>query len=397
MLAMLAFYLIWNWGNAWWTNHQLDATYGMPRTWQTDEVVGHGDSADHPTHFIFLNLNGHVLIIELPGGDSAHAKIYSGPQIFSDNPSSVPVTGEFKDVGNGKIDMIVHIGDQRIVYLNTGTDFKPEQEEERMHQVDEKPETIHLYVVREEAARPSILPVVLSLFSLALLIVLGIAIPCKQPEQRASIRVPAVLLPLTTFSASEAIIPTGIKTYPATTAHGTLTITNGSVISQDIPAGFMIDGVVTDRAVLVPPGSANGYGYATVVAHTLASGKQGNLPALAINVVEGSSVYIRNLSPFTGGADSYSVKVVTPQDKQIAVDAARASLTNQEAHRQAVLARPCAESTRVSDAVVLLSWACQYVTFSIPPSMKVISVKLVGNTLLVGVVFVARPLRIWVK
>lgn len=55
MLAMLAFYLLWTWGNAWWTNHQLDATYGFPRTYQTDAVVGHNDSADHPSHFIFLN------------------------------------------------------------------------------------------------------------------------------------------------------------------------------------------------------------------------------------------------------------------------------------------------------------------------------------------------------
>jgi hypothetical protein len=130
-IGMIIALLLWAFLNAlstWWTNHQLDATYGMPRTYQTDQVVGHSDSTDHPTHFIFMNLNGHMLIIELPGGDSSHAKIYSGPQIFADNPSSVPVTGEFKNVnGDGKIDLIVHIGDQRIIYLNTGTDFKPQE------------------------------------------------------------------------------------------------------------------------------------------------------------------------------------------------------------------------------------------------------------------------------
>ena len=127
MLAMLALYLLWNWGTSWWTDHQLYATYGFPRTYQTDQVVGHVDSTDHPSHFIFLNLSGHVLIIELPGGDASHAKIYSGPQIFADNPSSVPVTGEFKDLGNGKVDLVVHIGDQKIIYLNDGTQFKPQQ------------------------------------------------------------------------------------------------------------------------------------------------------------------------------------------------------------------------------------------------------------------------------
>ena len=110
----------------WWTEHQVDATYGMPRTWQTDQVVGISDSSTHPSHFIFENLAGKVLIIFFPGGDASHARIYIGPRLFTDNADQVPVTGEFKDVGNGKLDMIVHIGDQRLVYLNTGSDFKPE-------------------------------------------------------------------------------------------------------------------------------------------------------------------------------------------------------------------------------------------------------------------------------
>ena len=33
-----------------------------------------------------------------------------------------------------------------------------------MQTVDEKPETIHLYVVREEEPKPSVLPIVLSAF-----------------------------------------------------------------------------------------------------------------------------------------------------------------------------------------------------------------------------------------
>src|SRR2546423_1480662 len=30
------------WLSNWWTEHQLDVTYGMPRTFQIDAVVGHG-------------------------------------------------------------------------------------------------------------------------------------------------------------------------------------------------------------------------------------------------------------------------------------------------------------------------------------------------------------------
>jgi hypothetical protein len=130
-IGMLVALLLWvalSAGVNWWSNHQIDAQYGNPRTWQVDEVVGHGDSSMHPTHFIFMNLNAHVVIIEIPGGDVSRSRIYSGPQIFGDNAASLPVTGEFRDVnGDGKVDMIVHVGDQRIVYLNDGTEFKPQQ------------------------------------------------------------------------------------------------------------------------------------------------------------------------------------------------------------------------------------------------------------------------------
>ncbi len=130
-IGMFLMLLLWVGLNAltnWWTNRQLDATYGFPRTYQTDQVVGHSDSTDHPSHFIFLNLHGHVLIIEFPAGDPAHAKTYVGPTLLMDNAASMPVTGEFKDVnGDGKIDLIVHIGDQQIIYLNDGTQFKLHQ------------------------------------------------------------------------------------------------------------------------------------------------------------------------------------------------------------------------------------------------------------------------------
>jgi len=128
MIFMLALWVLGSYGIAWWNNHQLDVAYGMPRTFQTDQVVGHADSAQHPTHFIAVNLDSKITIIEIPGGNNQHARIYSGPSLFSDNGDSIPVTLEFYDMnGDGKIDMIVHVGDQKIVYLNDGTQFKPQQ------------------------------------------------------------------------------------------------------------------------------------------------------------------------------------------------------------------------------------------------------------------------------
>jgi hypothetical protein len=124
MMALLAFTL--SSIGSWWQTHQQDVTYGRPRTFQVDVVVGHNDSAANPSHFIFLNLNRHVVIIEMPGGDSSKARIYNGPTLFGDGQDLTPVTAEFKDVnGDGKLDMIVHIQDQTLVYINDGTQFRP--------------------------------------------------------------------------------------------------------------------------------------------------------------------------------------------------------------------------------------------------------------------------------
>jgi hypothetical protein len=262
-----------------------------------------------------------------------------------------------------------------------------------MLHVDDKPETLHIYVVREEAPKPSLLPIFLSVLALASLVALSIVVPYEQPVTRAVIRVPAVLLPLKTFTAATAIVPTGIKVYPATTAHGVLTITNGSVIAQVIPADFTVQNVTTDRAVYVPAGSTNGYGYAIVAAHALISGHRGNLSPYSIYSVIGSSVYIRNLSAFSGGHDSYSVKYVTAEDKQTALIKAR----NQLAILAVGLRYPCLEKHFRDSTKMVLTWRCQFLAYSLPLYMHATSVKIIGKNLLIGVWFVARPVRIGAK
>ncbi len=111
---------------SWWQLHQADATYGRPRTYQFDAVVGHAGSAENPTHFIVLNLNRHIVVIELAGGDPAKAHIYTGPTLFGDGQDLTPVTAKCSDVnGDGKPDLVLFVQDQRIVFLNTGTQFRP--------------------------------------------------------------------------------------------------------------------------------------------------------------------------------------------------------------------------------------------------------------------------------
>ena len=125
MIATLLLFV----GSQWAWNaiqqHTLDTQYGYPRTWQTNAVVGHADSALHPSHFIFENWQGHAIVIEFPGGNITHAIVYSGPAIYAPHPDQVPVTGTFEDVnGDGRPDMEIDInGQPTVTFLNTGTKF----------------------------------------------------------------------------------------------------------------------------------------------------------------------------------------------------------------------------------------------------------------------------------
>jgi len=127
-LSMMVILLLWwllSMAVNWWTQNQLNATYEFPRVSQADAVVYPGDTADHPSHYLFLNLQGTVLIIELPHGDSAKARIYKGPTLFDANADQIPITGEFRVV-DGKVEMLVHIQDKTILYINDGAQFKPQ-------------------------------------------------------------------------------------------------------------------------------------------------------------------------------------------------------------------------------------------------------------------------------
>ena len=79
---------------SWCTTTWDDLHYGRPRTCQTDAFVGH-EPAQTPSHFIVLNLHGHIEILEFPGGDPTRSKVYRGPQIGGTGADLVPVTIQF--------------------------------------------------------------------------------------------------------------------------------------------------------------------------------------------------------------------------------------------------------------------------------------------------------------
>jgi hypothetical protein len=110
----------------WWQNHTDDVAYGMPRTYQTDAVVGHNDSSAIPSHFICTNLRGKVSVLEAPGGDYTLAIDY--PIVINLGNTATPCTVNFTDVNaDGKPDMAVTIGDpgntSTFYLFNTGKKF----------------------------------------------------------------------------------------------------------------------------------------------------------------------------------------------------------------------------------------------------------------------------------
>jgi hypothetical protein len=134
--GMMVMFVLWVLGNMlinWWNVAQDDIHYGRPRTFQVDQRVGHDDSGT-PSHFIAINLNKRIEIIEFPGGDVAHAKVYFAMTLFGDGEDLAVVTLSFKDVnGDAKPDMIVTVGDTHSVFINDSGQFRPLKPGEQIH------------------------------------------------------------------------------------------------------------------------------------------------------------------------------------------------------------------------------------------------------------------------
>jgi hypothetical protein len=139
MVAMLVLWVVGSSVLAWGMQRYNDYRYGTPRTYQIDQVVGHGgDSAAHPSHFIAINLNHQAVVIELMAGDPGKSVSYVAPVYIVGDDGLAPITVDFKDVNaDSKADMIVtiHLTNQNQVYvfINDGTKFRPSNANDKMH------------------------------------------------------------------------------------------------------------------------------------------------------------------------------------------------------------------------------------------------------------------------
>jgi hypothetical protein len=126
MIAMLALVVLVFSASNWIQTTKDDLTYGRPRTFHIDYVVGHNDSPGNPTHFIALNLNRHVQVIEIPGQDTTKERTFQITTLFGDGEDLTPVTLSFRDVNaDGKPDMLIHIHDTTVVMINGNGTFRP--------------------------------------------------------------------------------------------------------------------------------------------------------------------------------------------------------------------------------------------------------------------------------
>lgn len=125
MLLMVLLWVLLSSFIGWFSTTMDNIHYGYPRTYQTDAFVGHNEQNGVPSHFIAINLHGHIEVIEMPGGDASHARIYLGPQLYGNGADLVPVTLKFVDVNGDHLpDMVVMFQDSQVVFINTQSGFR---------------------------------------------------------------------------------------------------------------------------------------------------------------------------------------------------------------------------------------------------------------------------------
>ncbi len=141
-------------------------------------------------------------------------------------------------------------------------------------------------------------------------------------------QIPARQFTASATSPFAAVQATGTAHTPAVAAKGVLTWYNQQSFAERIPAGTVVSAtpalqVETLSDIVVPASSHTMLGTADVSAQAVQAGAGGNIGALTINQLctcgTTSGVFVKNLTPFTGGKDSQAYQVVQASDLERAV------------------------------------------------------------------------------
>ncbi len=125
IFVMVFGWILFSMIGSWWQTTLDDWHFGRPRTYQTDQNVGH---FGYISHFVALNLNGKIEVIETQpqNPDQRQAThMYIAATLATDQ-NLQPVTLKFEDLtGSGKLDMLVFVGNSLQVPLyNNGASFQ---------------------------------------------------------------------------------------------------------------------------------------------------------------------------------------------------------------------------------------------------------------------------------
>lgn len=118
-------------------------------------------------------------------------------------------------------------------------------------------------------------------------------------------------------------------------ARGMVTYYNQTPTSQDIPAGMLLTGadgvqVVTDQQVVAPAAHLPAQGEATVAAHAVQPGPQGNIRANDLNgLCCFVGIAVQNMHPFTGGQDARDFPAAQARDVNGVASPLSTTLTRQ--------------------------------------------------------------------
>ncbi len=187
-----------------------------------------------------------------------------------------------------------------------------------------------------------------------------------------------------TLSQSQTVPATGHGHQDARAATGSITFYNASFSSQTVNAGIVLTGadgvqVITDEMVTVPPNTPPQDGQATVAAHAMNAGSAGNIQALAINGTLSSSLFVKNLTSFTGGQDERNFQTIAKSDidnaasqlKETLNQATQGALQGQLKTNEALVTPSCTTTTtadhqigqEASQVKVTVSETCSAVAY----------------------------------